>query len=187
MLAGEELHKLILRAVGVLVLVDHDVLVTPVVALADFAGRFEQAHSFKITLTEIPGKEPLAYWSMNDVLKDKKPLPVAAFPLIFRRRSFSGSLIAFGKLQEILPGRPLQFPLQRVINALILLAAVALGVFVVAGAASTALDLPARRRPGPQGTIVAKVVSSTSPIGGLGPRLSSLGPFFLVGPRPGRI
>ena len=25
--------------------------------------------------------------------------------------SFTGSLIAFGKLQEILPGRPLQFPL----------------------------------------------------------------------------
>jgi len=53
--------------------------------------------------------------------------------------SFTGSIIAFGKLQEILPGRPLQFPLQRVINALILLAAVALGVFVVAGAGSTAL------------------------------------------------
>ena len=28
--------------------------------------------------------------------------------------SFTGSIIAFGKLQEILPGRPLQFPLQRV-------------------------------------------------------------------------
>ena len=53
--------------------------------------------------------------------------------------SFTGSIIAFGKLQEILPGRPLQFPLQRVINALILLAAAALGVFVVAGGGSTAL------------------------------------------------
>lgn len=53
--------------------------------------------------------------------------------------SFTGSIIAFGKLQEILPGRPLQFPLQRVINALILLSAVALGVAVVAGGGSTAL------------------------------------------------
>ncbi len=53
--------------------------------------------------------------------------------------SFTGSIIAFGKLQEILPGRPLQFPLQRVINALILLAVVALGVFVVAGGGSPAL------------------------------------------------
>src|SRR3954470_16630155 len=33
--------------------------------------------------------------------------------------SFTGSIIAFGKLQEILPGRPLQFPLQRLTNALI--------------------------------------------------------------------
>src|SRR5882762_2184436 len=53
--------------------------------------------------------------------------------------SFTGSIIAFGKLQEILPGKPLQFPLQRVINALILLSLVVLGVFVVAGAGSTAL------------------------------------------------
>ena len=53
--------------------------------------------------------------------------------------SFTGSIIAFGKLQEILPGRPLQFPLQRVINALILLSVLALGVVVVADGRSTAL------------------------------------------------
>ncbi|HEY8832034.1 MAG TPA: NAD(P)(+) transhydrogenase (Re/Si-specific) subunit beta [Gemmatimonadaceae bacterium] len=53
--------------------------------------------------------------------------------------SFTGSIIAFGKLQEILPGRPLQFPLQRLINALILLSALALGIGVVAGGGSTAL------------------------------------------------
>jgi NAD(P) transhydrogenase subunit beta len=53
--------------------------------------------------------------------------------------SFTGSIIAFGKLQEILPGRPLQFPLQRVINGFILLAAAALGVAVVAGGGSSAL------------------------------------------------
>src|SRR5437763_5290025 len=45
--------------------------------------------------------------------------------------SFTGSLIAFGKLQEILPGRPLQFPMQRLINALILLAVLVLGAMVV--------------------------------------------------------
>ncbi len=41
--------------------------------------------------------------------------------------SFTGSLIAFGKLQEILPGKPLQFPLQRVLNGLILLAMIVIG------------------------------------------------------------
>ena len=53
--------------------------------------------------------------------------------------SFTGSLIAFGKLQEILPGKPLQFPLQRLINALILLAVVVLGILVVAGGGSAPL------------------------------------------------
>lgn len=47
--------------------------------------------------------------------------------------SFTGSLIAFGKLQELLSGKPLQFPLQRAINALTLVAIFALGVWVVMG------------------------------------------------------
>jgi NAD(P) transhydrogenase subunit beta len=51
--------------------------------------------------------------------------------------SFTGSIVAFGKLQEILPGRPLQFPLQRAINALILLSVLALGGFVVVGGGSS--------------------------------------------------
>jgi NAD(P) transhydrogenase subunit beta len=53
--------------------------------------------------------------------------------------SFTGSIIAFGKLQEILPGRPLQFPLQRLINALILVTVGLLGIFVVALGGSTTL------------------------------------------------
>ncbi|MFL5487255.1 MAG: NAD(P)(+) transhydrogenase (Re/Si-specific) subunit beta [Gemmatimonadaceae bacterium] len=53
--------------------------------------------------------------------------------------SFTGSVIAFGKLQEILPGKPLQFPLQRLINALILVAVFVLGVMVVGQGGSTAL------------------------------------------------
>src|SRR5688500_9499732 len=51
--------------------------------------------------------------------------------------SFTGSLIAFGKLQELLSGKPLQFPMQRAINALTLLTIFALGVCVVAGTGGT--------------------------------------------------
>ena len=51
--------------------------------------------------------------------------------------SFTGSLIAFGKLQEILPGKPIQFPLQRLVNGLLLLAILALGVAIVIGSAGT--------------------------------------------------
>jgi proton-translocating NAD(P)+ transhydrogenase subunit beta len=45
--------------------------------------------------------------------------------------SFTGSLIAYGKLQEILSSKPLQFPLQRFVNGLILLAVIAVGTSVV--------------------------------------------------------
>ena len=46
--------------------------------------------------------------------------------------SFAGSLVAFGKLQEVLPGRPLVFPGQQAFNAVLFTALVALGA--VAGA-----------------------------------------------------
>ncbi len=36
-----------------------------------------QARQFTITYTEIPNEQPIGYWSMDDVLKDKRPLPVA--------------------------------------------------------------------------------------------------------------
>jgi NAD(P) transhydrogenase subunit beta len=41
--------------------------------------------------------------------------------------SFSGSLVAFGKLQELLPGKPLQYPLQRFVNAALFIAILYLG------------------------------------------------------------
>ena len=42
--------------------------------------------------------------------------------------SFSGSLVAFGKLQEILPGRPIVFAGQQVVNGVLFVALVAVGV-----------------------------------------------------------
>ncbi|MCW2920305.1 MAG: pntB [Thermoleophilia bacterium] len=48
--------------------------------------------------------------------------------------SFTGSIIAFAKLQELLSGRPVTWPLQRSGNAILLAGAAALGVWLVAGA-----------------------------------------------------
>ncbi len=42
--------------------------------------------------------------------------------------SFSGSMVAFAKLQELLPGRPLVFPGQNVVNALLFAATVGAAV-----------------------------------------------------------
>ncbi len=52
--------------------------------------------------------------------------------------SLAGSVIAFLKLQEVMTGRPITYPGQQVVNALILLAIVVLGVWFV----STAGTLP---------------------------------------------
>ena len=74
--------------------------------------------------------------------------------------SFSGSLVAFGKLQELLPTRPLLFPLQRFVNAAVLLLAVGLVVWIAAGqgqASSLWLLL---------GTALVLGVAGTVPIGG---------------------
>jgi NAD(P) transhydrogenase subunit beta len=47
--------------------------------------------------------------------------------------SFSGSMVAFAKLQELIQGRPITYPGQQVVNALVLGAALAAGIAIAAG------------------------------------------------------
>jgi NAD(P) transhydrogenase subunit beta len=47
--------------------------------------------------------------------------------------SFAGSMVAFGKLQELVSGRPITYAGQKAVNGLVFAAAVALGVVVLAG------------------------------------------------------
>jgi NAD(P) transhydrogenase subunit beta len=61
------------------------------------------------------------------------------FAAIVGSVSFWGSNIAFGKLQEILPGRPLKLPGQSLLNLAMLLIAVGLGVAIAAGSHSQGL------------------------------------------------
>jgi NAD(P) transhydrogenase subunit beta len=46
--------------------------------------------------------------------------------------SFAGSIIAFLKLQELMTGRPVTYPGQQVVNAIVALAIVALGIWFIA-------------------------------------------------------
>jgi NAD(P) transhydrogenase subunit beta len=48
------------------------------------------------------------------------------FSALIGSASFWGSLVAFGKLQDVLPGRPLVFPAQNAFNALLAVALIAL-------------------------------------------------------------
>ncbi|HEY7208298.1 MAG TPA: NAD(P)(+) transhydrogenase (Re/Si-specific) subunit beta [Gaiellaceae bacterium] len=47
--------------------------------------------------------------------------------------SFAGSMVAFAKLQELIQGRPITYPGQQAVNALVLGAALAAGIAIVAG------------------------------------------------------
>ena len=64
----------------------------------------------------------------------------SVFAAIVGSISFWGSNIAFGKLQEILPGRPITLgPAQQIVNLVLLVLAVAAGIDLVAGAHSELL------------------------------------------------
>ncbi|HEV2590533.1 MAG TPA: NAD(P)(+) transhydrogenase (Re/Si-specific) subunit beta [Gaiellaceae bacterium] len=47
--------------------------------------------------------------------------------------SFSGSMIAFAKLQELIGGRPITYPGQKLVNALVFAASLAAGIALIAG------------------------------------------------------
>jgi NAD(P) transhydrogenase subunit beta len=48
--------------------------------------------------------------------------------------SFSGSMVAFAKLQELIRGRPIVYPLQQATNALLFAGVLAVGIAIAAGA-----------------------------------------------------
>jgi H+-translocating NAD(P) transhydrogenase subunit beta len=50
--------------------------------------------------------------------------------------SFAGSLIAFAKLQELIGGRPIVYPGQKIVNALVIATALVLSAVILAGAES---------------------------------------------------
>jgi H+-translocating NAD(P) transhydrogenase subunit beta len=54
-----------------------------------------------------------------------------ALGVIIGSISFSGSMIAFGKLQELISGRPISYPNQRQVNAIIGIAVLALAVIII--------------------------------------------------------
>ena len=47
--------------------------------------------------------------------------------------SFSGSLVAFAKLQELIKGRPIVYPGQKLVNAILIGACIAAGAIILAG------------------------------------------------------
>ena len=83
-------------------------------------------------------REALEHTGENPVLETLIPILLAA---IIGSVSFWGSNIAFGKLQEILPGRPIQLPGHQYLNGGLLLLAIGSAVAIAAGTESELLFL----------------------------------------------
>ena len=73
-----------------------------------------------------------------ELWNEKSEIP-SLFAAIIGSISFWGSNIAFGKLQEIIPGRPIKLPGQLIINAALGLVAVTSAIVLAAGVHSQAL------------------------------------------------
>ena len=83
-------------------------------------------------------REALQHGGGNPELEQLVPILFAA---IVGSVSFWGSNIAFGKLQEILPGRPIQLPGQKFINLALLATTVGCAIAIAAGTESQGLFL----------------------------------------------
>jgi NAD(P) transhydrogenase subunit beta len=76
----------------------------------------------------------------NDYANLPAYVPVTSlFAAIIGSLSFWGSLVAYGKLQEILPGRPISLTQQQLVNLLLLVASVACAVSIGVGVNSQLL------------------------------------------------
>jgi H+-translocating NAD(P) transhydrogenase subunit beta len=83
-------------------------------------------------------RESLQHTGANPELEQLIPILFAA---IVGSISFWGSNIAFGKLQEVLPGRPIQLPGQQIINVGLLAVALGCAIAIAAGTESQGLFL----------------------------------------------
>ena len=80
--------------------------------------------------TLVASAELLSYVRRSEVPEGIVPVAMVLGALI-GALTFTGSIIAFAKLQELMRGAPITYPLQRVINAILAAGVVGLGVAVV--------------------------------------------------------
>ena len=69
-------------------------------------------------------------------------LPSILLGVIIGAISFSGSAVAFGKLQGVIPSRAFRYPLQRAVTALVLIAMLLVALLVLAGAWTNLVTAP---------------------------------------------
>ncbi len=90
--------------------------------------RIALSHSFGGLAVALVGT---AHYYAGEAAHDRFNMGATGFEVFMGAITFTGSLMAFGKLQGILPGRPLTFPLQNVITVATLLGIVGIVVYLV--------------------------------------------------------
>jgi H+-translocating NAD(P) transhydrogenase subunit beta len=91
--------------------------------------RIALSHAFGGLAVALVG---VAEYARHDGALDTLTMGAVGFEVLLGGLTFTGSLIAFGKLHGVVPGRPVTWPLQHVINLLGVATAIALVAVVVA-------------------------------------------------------
>jgi NAD(P) transhydrogenase subunit beta len=90
--------------------------------------RIALSHSFGGLAVALVG---IAHYYVGETLHSGFNMGATGFEVLFGAITFTGSLMAFGKLQGILPGRPLTFPMQNIITIGALVAALGMVAYMV--------------------------------------------------------
>ncbi len=102
---------------------------TPMTGMPQMVGLlngFGGGASLLVALSEFYKMKNFAYWSFSIETN------ITVFlSILIGSVTFTGSLIAFGKLQGIVTGKVVKYPLQHPINLLLILITIALGVYFV--------------------------------------------------------
>ncbi|MGI9644871.1 MAG: NAD(P)(+) transhydrogenase (Re/Si-specific) subunit beta [Ilumatobacteraceae bacterium] len=143
--AGNRIAALGMLAAIVITLVSEDIVNWPIVVAGLAVGAvIGAAFAIRVQMTSMP--EMVAAFNgfggaasalvaavavVESDLDDLAPETVVAIgiSLVIGTITLTGSFVAFGKLQGILPGRPLVYRGQHVVNALLVLAMVGLGIW----------------------------------------------------------
>ena len=94
--------------------------------------RIAFSHAFGGLAVALVGVSEYWHFQLEGLTMDTLQITATGFEVLFGALTFTGSLMAFGKLQGILPGRPLTFPGQNAANAGLIAAALGMVGYLIA-------------------------------------------------------
>jgi H+-translocating NAD(P) transhydrogenase subunit beta len=97
------------------------------------------SHSFGGLAAGLVGTAEYYLWQMNHVTPSHFSMGVLALEVLLGYLTFTGSLMAFGKLQDLIPTRPMTYRGQNAVNLLLLTVAVVAGVYLTVDPSQAAL------------------------------------------------